>query len=30
MGEEKDEGSLHYLAAQIGERFGVSPEEIKK
>lgn len=30
LGEEKDEGALHYLAAQIGERFGVSPEEIKK
>lgn len=30
LGEEKTEGSLRHLTAQIGERFGVSPEEIKK
>jgi len=30
LGEEKAEGSLRHLAAQIGERFGVLLEEIKK
>lgn len=30
LGEEKNEGSLRHLAAQIGERFGVSLKEIDK
>lgn len=30
LGGEKSEGSLRHLAAQIGEKFGVSPKETEK
>ncbi len=30
LGDEKIEGSLRYIAARIGDKFGISPEEIRR